>query len=620
MLLIDEMLTEKLEVLDELASGSFGTLYRVRQRSLDRIAAMKVLHALSEDSILARFRREAKALSAINHPNVVQIFDHGQLSDGRPYMVMQFIDGEMLSNRLCNGPLSLSETQALLTNLCVALEAVHAVDVVHRDLKPDNIMFSKEDGSLKLIDFGMMRPTGTWGENTARLTALGTAIGTVAYMSPEQCLGKETDRRADIYALGCVIYECLTGAPPFMGDNVYTVMQQHAYHAAAFDEAATLRADRARQKLEKIVLRCLSKDPANRYQTAMEISDALASEAMPEVTEKPLKNGMPPAIKAPSRALNWILVGAVSAFILVYLLANNGLMNQSLRDSRREPMLTHNEYRESLKTVPVVDLDSIEQMAPIKIVSMPPICRLVGRGQAPSDNFNTYYLAKFAGRDYDSVRYAGDADFDPLMTVAAAPDGRTALVSRNKIYEILPNHSRKLLVTTGTTIHCARFDHHGLLYFTAGSQTVDETGHSPSRIRFKLFRIDDDGKPAEYKHINLAEAPSFFTGEFAFDREGDFVLSFDDKYRVSNEPTPGRSVYVPHRTSAPFVLVRPKGRNFAAVVACSNMPASWDLDRDGNLVFINGKFHIGRRSHRGLERFADAPFLPICISVEHGKR
>jgi len=137
--LTDEKLAEKLEILDEVSSGAFSTLYRVRQRALDRIAAMKVLNKHNEGDILTRFRREAKALSSINHPNVVQIFDHGELSDGRPYIIMQYVNGETLTERLSKGTLPDEEAQSVLLNLCDALDAVHAMQVIHRDLKPDNM-------------------------------------------------------------------------------------------------------------------------------------------------------------------------------------------------------------------------------------------------------------------------------------------------------------------------------------------------------------------------------------------------------------------------------------------------------------------------------------------------
>ena len=212
-----------------LGGGAFGAVYRGRQVGLDRIVAIKVpTHEIAADPVMARrFAREARAAARIAHPGVVTIHAVGELPDGRPYIAMELIDGEPLDNILTDGPLPPMRALEITRQVASALSETHAADVVHRDLKPSNIVWRRDrngDDRITLVDFGIaVCKPGT--ADATRLTA-GGLIGTPHYMSPEQAHGDQVDARADIYALGCILFELLTGEPPFEGSG-FEVLLAH---------------------------------------------------------------------------------------------------------------------------------------------------------------------------------------------------------------------------------------------------------------------------------------------------------------------------------------------------------------------------------------------------------
>ncbi len=276
----------KYEIVEELGSGGFATAYRCAQPSLGRFVVLKIFDAglAQSEGIKQRIRREAKATSFVNHPGVVKIFDHGFLEDGRPFLVFELIDGETLSSHLrSHGALSQSEVRCLFVQLSEALRAIHEADVVHRDLTPSNIMLCK-DGSehpdgprVKILDFGLVRPSGRWGNNTVALTGIGYTVGSPNYMSPEQCFAAEADNRSDIYSLGCVMFEAWTGRTLFCGDEV-EVMRAHVYLPVVLEQSNSR--DIAEKSLALIIMRCLEKEPRNRYQTCDDVLRDLASESV----------------------------------------------------------------------------------------------------------------------------------------------------------------------------------------------------------------------------------------------------------------------------------------------------------------------------------------------------
>ncbi|MGD8898266.1 MAG: serine/threonine-protein kinase, partial [Acidobacteriota bacterium] len=270
------------EILEPLGAGGMGEVYRARDTRLDRTVALKVLPAeLAVDPQLkARFEREARAISALTHPNVCTLHDVGE-QDGRMFLVMEHLVGETLAERLTKGPLPLDQALEIATQVADALAAAHKQDIVHRDLKPGNVMLTK--AGVKLLDFGLARLTAHGDRpavesvtsaptKQAPLTAQGTILGTLPYMAPEQVEGKPADARTDIWALGTILYEMVTGHRAFEASSPVSLIG-----AILEREPAPLRERQplTPPSLERLVRRCLAKDPDERWDTAHDVADEL---------------------------------------------------------------------------------------------------------------------------------------------------------------------------------------------------------------------------------------------------------------------------------------------------------------------------------------------------------
>src|SRR5688572_27885380 len=250
----------------ELGRGGMGTVYRATDLELEREVAVKVLSATSQTSDARnRLIREARAAAALNHPHIVTIHDVGEES-GQPFLVMELVPGPRLSQAR---PTDLARVVDIATQICAALEHAHTNQIVHRDLKPDNVLLSDSSNSstVKLADLGLALPA--YG---ARISRAGVIVGTAAYMAPEQALGRTVDGRADLYALGVLLYELTTGRVPFTGDDPLTIISQHVH--APVVPPRVLRPDLPR-RLETIIVRLLAKDPAQRFASAAETRAAL---------------------------------------------------------------------------------------------------------------------------------------------------------------------------------------------------------------------------------------------------------------------------------------------------------------------------------------------------------
>jgi eukaryotic-like serine/threonine-protein kinase len=260
-----------------LGRGGMATVWRGVDERLGRPVAIKLLDRAdtADPAMLQRFDREARTAGGLTHPNIVAVFDVGT-DNGVPYLVMELIDGTSLAALLADSPLSVDQGVDVARQTCDALAMTHARGVVHRDIKPANILITPA-GTVKVCDFGIARLAH---QQQTSLTAPHTAIGTSAYMAPEQATGAAVDARTDLYALGCVMYAMLTGHPPFTGDNPLTVLWQHQYQPAL--AVASLRPETPAD-LDVLIARLLAKNPSDRPSTATEVRDRLTGHAESDI-------------------------------------------------------------------------------------------------------------------------------------------------------------------------------------------------------------------------------------------------------------------------------------------------------------------------------------------------
>jgi serine/threonine-protein kinase len=255
-----------------MGSGGMGAVWAGRDLRLDRAVAIKVLagHGLTDPTALERFEREARIVARLTHPNVVAVHDFGA-EDGAPYLVMELVEGESVSAMLKRGPLPVDRAVAIAAQACDGLAAAHAAGVVHRDVKPANLIVTPA-GVVKICDFGIARLQDA--AELSRLTGPAIAMGSSGYMSPEQVNGDPVDTRADLYGLGCTLYAMLTGGPPFTGDMPLEVAHQHLTRAP--DPVAGRRPD-VPPALAALVHRLLAKAPDDRPAGAVEVRDELTA-------------------------------------------------------------------------------------------------------------------------------------------------------------------------------------------------------------------------------------------------------------------------------------------------------------------------------------------------------
>lgn len=279
----EKLFLDRYEVIEEIGCGGMSRVYKAKDlKQHDRLVAVKLLHPhlLSENKVKKkkpekRFQQEFKATMALAHLNIVAVFDHGETSEGLPFMVMEFIDGPSLEQIFRDqGRLKQSHFMTVFYQVCSALSHAHIRGVIHRDVKPSNIMLVKTPQNVelvKLLDFGIAKIEPHGEETPQKLTQTGDVFGSPYYMSPEQCKGILLDARSDIYSLGCVMYQAVTGKRPFEGDNAYKTIYMHVnVKPPSF---AQMRPDsNLPSELEPIIMKCLEKEPHMRYQTAQALS------------------------------------------------------------------------------------------------------------------------------------------------------------------------------------------------------------------------------------------------------------------------------------------------------------------------------------------------------------
>jgi serine/threonine-protein kinase len=263
---VGKVIDNRYEILARVGEGGMGVVYKARQLSIDRVIALKMLNQQmqGDQTWVQRFYNEAKACSRLQHPNTIRMFDFGQTPEGRLFMTMEFLDGVSLRDALQRGPLAPQRVIKVLIQCCASLAEAHSIGIIHRDIKPDNVFLLNMAGSpdfVKLLDFSVAKLL----EGDRMKTQAGVVFGTPQYMSPEQGRGLPLDARSDLYALGILAFEMLTGNVPFNDENPMTVIQMHLHGAIP------PMPDSVPYPVQQVVRRALEKDPSRRYQSAGEM-------------------------------------------------------------------------------------------------------------------------------------------------------------------------------------------------------------------------------------------------------------------------------------------------------------------------------------------------------------
>ena len=255
------------KVLGKIGVGGMGVVYKARDMRLDRELAIKCLpsHMAGDELARERFITEARAASRLEHPNICSIFDIGETPSGELYMAMPYYDGQTLGQRIRRSPMPADEASHVIQQVADGLSSAHQHNIIHRDIKPANIMLTTSAG-VKILDFGVAKMSGV------ELTGTGISVGTAAYMAPEQLMGnKNVDHRVDIWAVGAMLYEMVTGKRPFTGDTIYAVIYSVLYNDAGLDESL----NEIPESLRKVITRCLVREPDQRFASMSELLEEL---------------------------------------------------------------------------------------------------------------------------------------------------------------------------------------------------------------------------------------------------------------------------------------------------------------------------------------------------------
>ncbi len=332
-----------------LGFGGMGAVYEAIQQNMNRKVALKLIPT-HDPTIVARFEREALTISKLQHPNTITVFDFGQSEDGFLFLSMELLEGETLTDRIAAGPMEPQRAAHIAMQMCRSLAEAHRSGIVHRDVKPDNIILIRVDDDpdvVKVLDFGIAK--AVMGEDDVQLTGDGRIIGTPRYMSPEQILAEKLDHRSDIYSLGCILFEMLCGAPPFQQSSTTALMISHTQDPPpTFAQQLPPGAmSQMPAGLERVVRRALSKTPAHRHQSCDELREDLeaaisgryaiqegpetAAVLPPAATSQPMATAANPDATLPAepqtkRAPAFLAIGIIAlVIVIVGLLALNAL-------------------------------------------------------------------------------------------------------------------------------------------------------------------------------------------------------------------------------------------------------------------------------------------------------
>lgn len=324
-------LEERYEVLCRIGEGGMGNVYKVMDKMLGKVFAIKVLRSdLAKDrNVVSRFKQEALAASRLTHVNLASVYSSGESRTGAPYLVMDFLEGPSLEQLLRKeGHLEPKKALNVFIEICDALEHAHAKGVIHRDLKPGNIILVDNEERVKIVDFGIAKVLPKPGAETLKLTFGEEVLGSPIYMSPEQCRGDQLDIRSDIYSFGCMMYETVCGRPPFVGDNPIKTILKHLNENTA-SLALRLKDSELPRGFEYIILKCLQKDPEDRYQTVFDLRMDLQN----------IKDNKVIKQKTFNRKLRWLAPASTAMLVVaVFILGFSVVADYTNPDKSRRPL------------------------------------------------------------------------------------------------------------------------------------------------------------------------------------------------------------------------------------------------------------------------------------------
>ncbi len=268
------------QIISKVGAGGMGTVFKAKHDKIKKLLAVKVLSAalLSDKATRKRFEQEVQAASALTHPHLVSVYDYGVTNNGAPFIVMDFVNGITLSEEIkATGFVEADRALKIFVQICEGIAYAHSKDILHRDLKPSNIMLSEygeERDFIKVVDFGLAKLINRTGDVGKTMTSTADVIGSPFYMSPEQCLGEQLDVQSDVYAIGCLMFETLTGKPPFSTGNTVKIIFQHL-NADRNQLLKRLRKFKLPSGLEQIILRCLQRKASERYKSVEDLEKDL---------------------------------------------------------------------------------------------------------------------------------------------------------------------------------------------------------------------------------------------------------------------------------------------------------------------------------------------------------
>jgi serine/threonine-protein kinase len=417
--MIGRVLSGLYKIENRIGEGGMGTVYMAMHIHLEKPFAVKVLskQVAGNREAIDRLKWEAKAASRLENDNIVQVVNLDTTDEGEVFIVMELLRGASLADLIKDGPLTLERAVPLVFQVCRALAAAHARDIVHRDLKPENVFIvRKDDGDfVKILDFGISKIRTAEAERV-RMTRTGQLVGTPLYMSPEQARGEtDIDKRADIYSLGVMFYEMLTGGPPFEGKNYFQLLWKHANEEAEPPSERAPKAD-IPHAIEQVILKALRKEPADRYQTMQELEAALLA-AAPRLAYPSRLYSMTPAspvARVPARAMPKWLIAAGAVLLLAAGLAiafsGDDPEPQTIADNRPVP--------------PARERPAPEERVPIERPPPAPIDPPPGEEAPPS------HVVRFESRPSGATVFLGDRRLGTTPFDEALPAGETPLEVR----------------------------------------------------------------------------------------------------------------------------------------------------------------------------------------------